>query len=123
MHLSAVVLANECSSQIMDALTIVCRPMNEAFNLMRTTFKTLKGSVEWRRDMFHGAIEKEIISTWASVCSLAHADWVGLIPDDEAPYVLPVAVAQDAQLAEVMLQVTCRLFFFLDFCNDMLTRC
>ena len=92
-------------------LTIVCRPMNEAFNLMRTTFKTLKGSVEWRRDMFHGAIEKEIIGTWASVCSLANADWVGFIPGDEAPYVLPVAVAQDAQLAEVMLQVTCKLCF------------
>ena len=95
----------------MDALTIVCRPMNDAFNLMRTTFKTLIGSVEWLRDMFHGAIEKEIIGTWSSVCSLANADRVGFIPGDEAPYVLPVAVAQDAQLAEVMLQVTCRLVF------------
>ena len=92
-------------------LTIVCRPMNEAFNLMRTTFKTLKGSVEWRRDMFHAAIEKEIIGTWGSVCSLANANWVGFIFGDEAPYVLPVVVSQDAQLAEVMLQVTCKLCF------------
>ena len=40
MHLSAVVLANRFSFQIMDALTIVCRPMSEVFNLIRTTFKT-----------------------------------------------------------------------------------
>ena len=69
------------------------------------------GSVDWRRDMSHDAIEKEIIGTWASVCSLANADWVGFILGEEAPCVLPAAVAQDAQLAEIMLQVTCRLRF------------
>ena len=61
IHLSAVVLVSTFSWQIMDALTILCRPMNEALNLMRTTFKTLNGSVDWRRDMSHGAIEKEFI--------------------------------------------------------------
>ena len=111
MHLSAVVLANRCSCQIMDDLTIVCRPMNEAFNLMRTAFKTLKGLADWRRDTSHGAIEKDTIGTWASVCSLANADGVGFILGDEAPCVLPAAVAQDVQLGEVMLQVTCRLSF------------
>ena len=70
----------------MDVLTIVCRPMNEFFNLMRTTLKTLKGSVDWHRDMSHGAIEREIIDTWASVCLLSHADWFGFIPGDEDTY-------------------------------------
>ena len=96
---------------LMDALTIVYRPMNEAVNLMRTTFKTLKGSVDWRPDTSHGAIDKGIIGTWASVRSLVNADGVGFIPGDEAPYVLPAVMAQDAELAEVMLQVTCSLCF------------
>ena len=113
MPLSAVVPANRFSCQIMDALTIVCRPMNEAFNLLRTTFKELKNSVDWRRDMPHGAIEKEIIGTWDSVCSLEFADSFGFIHGDEAPCVLTAAVAQDAQLALVTLQVTCRLWVVL----------
>ena len=111
MQLAAVVLASKFSWQIVDALTIVCSPVNEAFNLMRTTFHSLKVSVDWRHDMSHGATEKEIIGTWVSVCSLADADGVGFIPGVEAPYVLPAAGAQEAQLAEVMFQLTCRLCF------------
>ena len=61
--------------------------------------------------MSHGAIEKEISGTWASVCSLGNANWVGFMPGDDASYVLPAAVAQDAQLAEVVLQVTYRWCF------------
>ena len=44
-HFSAVVLANRFSCQIMDALTIVCRPMHEASNMMRTTSE--RGNVRW----------------------------------------------------------------------------
>ena len=77
----------------MYALMIVCRQMNEAFK------------------MSHGAIEKEIRGTWASVCFLGNANWVGFTPGDDASHVLPAAVAQNEQLAEVVLQVTCRLCF------------
>ena len=50
------------------------------------------------------------------------SDWVSFIHGDEAPSVLPAAVAQDAQLAEGMSQVTCRVFFFLLFCHEIFTQ-
>ena len=117
MHLFAMVLADRFSCQVMDALTIVCRQMNEAFNFMRTTFKTLKGSVEWRRDMFHGAIEKGIIGTWASVCSLAHADWVRLIPGDWVPYCVASSCVSGcaARRCDVASDVQVVFFFYWTF--------
>ena len=77
--------------------------MNEASKLRRTTFKTLKGSMDWRRDVSHGGIEKEISGSWAAACvSSSCGSGCAAHRGD---------VASNVQV----------VFFFLDLCNDKIT--
>ena len=87
MHLSAMVLANGYSCQVMDALAKVCLPMNTAFNFMRTMFKSAASSLIWKQGMTLGTIDQELADTWATLSSPSTVDWVGFAPADEAKYV------------------------------------
>ena len=79
--------------------------------------------MDWRHDTSHGAIEKEISGTWASVCSPPDADWVGFIPGDEALHVASSCGSGCATRRGDVGSGVQIVFFFLDFCNDVRSSC
>lgn len=89
---------------MIDLLLKLFRPHNKFFAEARTIMKTIRGGVTWRRSLARGGVDELLLDTWDSVFGESVVSFIRFLSPDDAKSLPEAAVAQDCQLADLLLR-------------------
>ena len=113
VHLSACVLSNRYSCQMVDALGVVCSAANEFFAKTRTILKTTSGSVDWKSKMVGGEMTAVLLTMMHDMCDASSCSIVGFTPASEWDLVPPAGLQEECALAMTMMKTGLGLMYNL----------
>lgn len=101
LHLAALVLSNTFGCQVVDAVAMVCQPLNKWFSKSRSECKTARGGAHWRSQLACGGIDSVLMATFEA-CFQPDVVALGLCAPDDALRLSDDVLSHEDQLMDIM---------------------